>query len=127
MAVMSNEESDEDFKARLLPQILEEYQQPVKSITFGIDFDQTFSADPELFHILLDSLLARGHKAVIVTSRMGLRGDVVEIEWVTKKRIPIVFAAFGFKRTAAELNGYKIDVWMDDHPEHIIDPKDIQH
>lgn len=122
-----SEETDEEFAARFLPQIQEDYRiQQKLSLTFGIDFDQTFSSDPELFHLILDGLLARGHKAVIVTSRFGLRGDVLEIEWVTKKRIPIVFAAGTWKKRAAELHGYKVDVWMDDNPHHIIDPKEIR-
>jgi len=120
-------ETDEEFEAWFLPYIQEEYRvQPRPSLTFGIDFDQTFSSDPELFHLILDGILARGHKAVIVTSRAGMRGDVLEIEYVTKKRLPIVFAFGGFKETAAEAHGYKIDVWMDDNPHHIIDPKNMR-
>ena len=33
--------------------------------------------------------------------------------------MPIVFAADGWKRSAAEAAGYKVDVWIDDHPEYI--------
>ena len=100
---------------------------------FGIDFDNTFSADPALFHSFLDLLTARGHKAVIVTGRSkptgkgGLSEFLVEV--VTKGRLPIVYAGMKFKRLAATEAGYNVDIWIDDNPEFIDkqDPEKLQY
>lgn len=91
---------------------------------FGIDFDGTFGADPELFHKFLDLIEASGrHKAVIVTARnkpsFGATGWINGqplVEVVTKGRIPVVYAGSNPKREAALKAGYSVDIWIDDYP-----------
>jgi acid phosphatase class B len=92
-------------------------------VIFGIDFDNTFSADPVLFHSFLDLLTARGHSAVIITGRTKPTGshglDEFAVEVTTKCRIPIIYAGMKLKRLAAQEAGYNIDIWIDDNPVFI--------
>lgn len=92
---------------------------------FGIDYDDTWTRDPELFFQLLDLLQKRGHSAVIVTARNkpsfgsngGWNGEPIEI--AVKGKLPVVYAGNSTKREAANRAGYKVDVWIDDSPFYI--------
>ncbi len=94
------------------------------SLLFGIDFDDTFSADPVFFHSFLDLIEKSGHKAIIVTNRKKpLFGDSsvmegIDLQEVTKNRIPVVFAnsSSKTKRKAAFDEGFKVDIWIDNNP-----------
>lgn len=86
---------------------------------FGVDYDNTFSADPDGFRLVVNILRSRGHDFVLVTGRSdeGKYGE--EIRTAIGDLMPIVFAGGMWKRTAARTAGYNIDVWIDDNPEYI--------
>lgn len=88
-------------------------------MNIAIDFDGTFSADPEGWAQVIKLMEARGHKFVCVTGRSneGVFGEPV-IRTINGL-IPIVFAGDQWKRQAALQQGWKIDVWIDDSPEYI--------
>lgn len=64
---------------------------------FGIDYDDTWTADPDLFFQFLELLEKRGHKAVIVTARnkpsFGSNGtwSGEPIEIAVKGKLPVVY------------------------------------
>ena len=89
---------------------------------FAIDYDGTFSRAPEFFREMVLNGHAAGHRFVMVTGRSDegqwgaeVRNAVADLVAV----MPIVFAADGWKRTAAHAAGYRVDVWIDDNPEWI--------
>lgn len=87
-------------------------------MTFGIDFDETFSRHPKFFHELLDLIEKYNHKAVIVTARFkGMNNQ--DVHETTRDRLPIVFTGMNSKREYCEANNIYIDVWVDDSPERI--------
>ena len=88
-------------------------------VTFGIDYDGTFSAAPDIFRKIITDLFAAGHRAVLVTGRSdeGIWGE--EVRAAVGDLMPIVFAGMQWKREAAEAAGYPIDIWIDDKPEYI--------
>lgn len=96
-------------------------------MVFGIDFDGTFNADPQLFALLVKTMRARGHSAVIVTGRSdeGRYGTEVRetlehaCATVGEEPPPVVFAGAKWKVDAAKEAGYAVDVWMDDHPQFV--------
>lgn len=93
-----------------------------EGLLFGIDYDGTLAADPVLFGWLICSIRMRGHEVLLVTGRSdeGKWGDEVRAALSDIGiNVPIVFAANGWKRLAAEAAGYKVDIWVDDHPEWI--------
>lgn len=80
---------------------------------FGIDYDDTYSDDPDLFAQIVSLIKSRGHVAVIVTYRHGIKDKIPETGCE-------VFYTGGtpkaqFMRDA----GLEVDIWIDDYPELI--------
>ena len=86
---------------------------------FAVDYDGTYSRDPDLFREWLVAGRRMGHTFVLVTGRSDTLPWGDEVRRAVAGLMPIVFAADGWKRSAAEAAGYKVDVWVDDHPEYI--------
>lgn len=92
---------------------------------FGIDYDETWTKDPEFWFQFLELAEKKGHKAVIVTGRnkpsFGSSGTWTgePIEIAVKGKLPVVYAGNNTKREAANKAGYKVDVWIDDSPYYI--------
>ena len=88
-------------------------------LTFAIDFDGTFSADPDLWRELIPIIQGRrhGHQCVLVTNRPEIMGNDVRAE--VGSLMPIVFAGRKTKRSAVKDAGYKVNIWIDDSPEYI--------
>ncbi len=86
---------------------------------FAIDYDGTLSRDPDGFRLLVELLRGRGHTCVLVTGRSdeGQWGN--EVRRAVGGLMPIVFSSGGWKATAAERAGHRVDVWIDDMPEGI--------
>jgi hypothetical protein len=87
------------------------------SRTFAIDYDGTWSADPTAFAAFAALLRRRGHRVIIVTARVGGRG---EVERECRPHVDaIVFSGANYKREAAAASGETVHVWIDDRPEMI--------
>lgn len=80
----------------------------------ALDYDDTFTADPDLWMEFVASAKARGHEVTFVTFRYAgpYNGDI-EID-AQRMEIPIVFC--GQKQKAS---CYQADIWIDDRPEWI--------
>lgn len=85
----------------------------------AIDFDDTWSADPELWLAFVASLQRRGHRAIIATARRDIIENKQELRKWVPLDIPIVFCNHNYKREECIKHGYKPDVWIDDVPEGI--------
>lgn len=90
-----------------------------RSLTFAVDFDGTYAADPDLFCALIMEMERRGHRAVIVTGRSDTPPWNEEVRAAIPMGIPVVFAGAHWKRVAAMHAGYRVDIWIDDNPEYI--------
>ena len=88
-------------------------------LTIAIDFDGTFSADPDLWREIVGVMTGRryGHKCILVTNRPEAMGNDVRAE--VGDLMPIVFAGAQSKRSAAENAGYFVNIWIDDNPGFI--------
>lgn len=81
----------------------------------AIDYDYTYSADPETFNKVIATFKAAGHNVICVTGREdGVMG--VPVRNSIGKLVPVIFAGSVPKRVAARKNGYIVDVWIDDMP-----------
>ena len=77
----------------------------------AIDYDDTWSADPDLWAEFALSASKRGHCILIATNR---RSGLQELGW------PVVYCSASFtKRQATRSAGYEVDVWIDDNPKVI--------
>lgn len=96
-----------------------------KALTFGVDFDGTFAADPMLFKDIINAIANQGHDVVFVTGRSDDSGfgdevrDLIYETLGTDKLFPIIFAGPEWKRKAALDAGYDVNIWIDDNPEYI--------
>lgn len=84
------------------------------SLTFSLDYDATFTADPNLWRQFISDAQRRGHKVVCVTGR-STPPDFSRDPRLPDS-VPIVCAGSDFKRDAAARAGHHINIWIDDMP-----------
>lgn len=81
--------------------------------TISVDYDDTYTADPELFESFISEAKSRGHVVVIVTFRNGETHPLRDISHE-------VFYTSGMEKSAYMKSiGLEIDIWIDDWPELI--------
>lgn len=83
-------------------------------MTIALDYDGTWTADPELWHDFTRKAIDRGHTVIIVTGRTYRHEDLLQQR--LPKWIPIVYAGTRLKEKAAQASGYNVDIWIDDNP-----------
>jgi len=83
----------------------------------AIDYDGTYTADPDLWDGFIKAARAAGHKIWIVTCR---RGDDEERQDIKVPGAFIVFTAMMAKKAYCEQRLLNIDIWIDDDPASII-------
>ena len=95
----------------------------LQSKTFALDFDDTFTADPELWAAFVKLGISRGHKFYCVTARRSTLenentiNDAFEGQGI---QMPIIFSNLGSKIEEVDRRGIKIDIWCDDAPYAIV-------
>lgn len=88
------------------------------SLRIAVDFDETYTADPELFDLFIACAKAKGHDVRIVTYRT--RGNDFDIDEVCAKLgIKALFTAGMQKRHYCMRLNWLPDIWIDDTPVNI--------
>lgn len=87
----------------------------------GLDYDNTYSADPRLWRKFIDAARDYGHDVRIVTARddrFDRTVDMVALE----RWCPVIYTRGIAKRWFLEHFGgdFVADVWIDDKPESIL-------
>lgn len=90
-------------------------------MNIGLDYDQTFTADPDLWRQFISDAERRGHRVVCVTGRR--EPPDFSREPRLPDSVPIVCAGPVWKRDAAAKAGHPIQIWIDDMPEMIAPSK----
>lgn len=80
----------------------------------ALDYDNTYTADPELWDMFIIMATARGHEVHIVTMRHP------EDDTISDVTIPIIYCDGAPKRRVAQDAGHFFDIWIDDTPEGIV-------
>lgn len=96
-------------------------------LNFGVDYDDTITADFNCFGQLFKTIQSSGHNVIIVTGRSKTGKWETEVYQTLKTlyseynltEIQVVFAGSQWKREASIEAGYKIDIWIDNSPEYI--------
>ena len=92
-------------------------------MNIAIDYDDTFTADPELWSAFVANATARGHQLYMITARRNTMANSDLINAMLdlwKCQMPIVFCSLGSKLHAVEQRGIKIGIWIDDDPEKLV-------
>jgi hypothetical protein len=85
--------------------------------TYSVDFDGTYTSDPEAFDAFVALLRSRGHTVIMTTQRCErFRFDIETRVGDLAKFDALVFASGQTKEQAAREAGYAVDVWIDDAP-----------
>ena len=98
------------------------------SRNIALDYDNTYSADPELWDQIVRLMQSRGWKVFIVTARMDTSQNHLDLD-----RVPNVngkyFTSMTPKVDFMERQGITIDIWIDDDPYMVTGetPASIEH
>lgn len=94
-----------------------------KPLVFALDFDDTFTACPEIWSRFVRDVESNGHTVLLVTARRDTDENNTSIRAVLKSWgcvLPIIFTSLGSKLHAIERQGLKVDIWIDDEPEKLV-------
>jgi hypothetical protein len=92
----------------------------------AIDFDETYTRDPQLWDGFVSAAMAKGHRIFCVSARHERQmGEVRD----TIGRLIGVESCFGTggapkRRFMAEIADTHVDVWIDDAPESVVELPD---
>jgi hypothetical protein len=85
----------------------------------AIDFDETLTADADLWRRFLSVAIDLGHHCVCVTARRATDDNLDTItEWMHSHGIdlPIFFTSLGSKVDYMTKRGLRVDIWINDDP-----------
>jgi hypothetical protein len=86
----------------------------------ALDFDDTYTRDPELWDQFITLAQSRGHDIRIVTFRKRAMTDPV-LDYLATK-MPVIFTEYTQKRHFTNEMNWLVDIWIDDSPEFIVNP-----
>jgi len=89
----------------------------------ALDYDDTYTKDPEYWDQLIFIAEEYGHEIFVITNRQGISDEDDEVFNVPIDSSNVVFTGGKAKKEFAEDLGIKIDVWIDDEPEYILEDK----
>lgn len=89
-------------------------------MNIALDYDDTYTRDPELWDRFINNAVAHGHDIRIVTFRNG-NGNNDDIAATIGDRIPVIFTGGISKRRFCYAVDFWVNVWIDDMPEIIVD------
>ena len=84
----------------------------------AIDYDDTYTADIELWDNFIGSAIMRGHQVVCVTAR---RETAENVEQCDIPGVLTYFTALSSKMKYMEKHGIKVDIWIDDQPRVVVE------
>ena len=89
----------------------------------ALDYDDTYTADPELWNQFIDDSIERGHKVLICTARRDTEENREDVSLPEKYNgvVPKYFTGLRCKKKFLEARGIKVGVWIDDNPRVILE------
>ncbi len=85
----------------------------------SLDYDDTYTRDPEIWDRFIENCHKHGHTVFCVTMRYESEGDDVkrDLDHLVKK---IIFTGRKAKQKFMFDLGYNVHVWIDDNPGFVI-------
>jgi len=91
-----------------------------KQLNIALDWDDTFTADPEGFKAIIRCFQSLGHSVIIVTLRDNQDTDDRMSELRDKYGVEVIFCAGQSKERIIRELGLQINIWIDDNPRYIV-------
>lgn len=86
-------------------------------VNIAIDYDDTYTRNPEMWELVIDTMRDHGCKVFCVTKRWESESEDISIN------APVIYATRS-KMEAVARSGVSIDIWIDDKP-HTITPYSV--
>jgi len=80
----------------------------------AIDFDDTYTKDPELWNNFISNAKNRNHEVICVTMRYPEEGK--EVSRTIGMRCKVIFTERQAKKKFLQTMNIRPDVWIDDNP-----------
>jgi hydroxymethylpyrimidine pyrophosphatase-like HAD family hydrolase len=87
-------------------------------MNIALDYDDTFTSDPQMWRKIIAILKEVGHDVRIVTSRFYLFESEREIKEATG--LDVIFCKHNYKLEVTRKIGFNVDIWIDDNPGGIL-------
>lgn len=89
-------------------------------MNIAIDYDDTITADPELFSLIIRYFQLAKHRVFCITARNATLANSMEIKETFRRLeivdVPVHFTGGEPKIEYAKRNALAIDIWIDDNP-----------
>lgn len=85
-------------------------------MNISLDYDDTYTQDPDLWRTFIQQAQSRGHQVYCVTWRHA--GQPVSTE--LSRLVLVIYTDLQAKRPYMERLGIPIQVWIDDNPQAIL-------
>jgi len=86
----------------------------------AIDFDDTLTADSQLWLRFIETAKKLGHRCICITARRETEDNIESLDnWMTMHgvHLPVYFTNLRSKTEFAKERGLKVDIWIDDDPK----------
>lgn len=88
-------------------------------MNIALDYDGTYTADPELWLAFIKTAQSRGHKVYCVTMRW--EGEVGSMDPRLLQAVDQLFlTARAAKKPYMDSLGIRVDIWIDDMPQWLL-------
>ena len=94
-------------------------------MNLALDYDDTYTRDPEFWDLVVELAQGRGHTVYCVTMRGYAKDEVYDTIGRLIGRDRCIFTAQQAKAPFMWDLGIRIDVWIDDSPEYVIKNKTL--
>lgn len=88
-------------------------------MNLSLDWDDTYTRDPEAWNQFIDLMQQQGHSVYCVTMRHEAEGKEVK-EALSKRCEGVFFTNRQAKQEFMFARGIRIDVWIDDNPFFVL-------
>lgn len=89
----------------------------LSKIRFSLDYDDTYTKDPDMWLEFIKLLRNKGHDVLVVTMRSEREND---IDPRLLEAVRVIFTDGHQKLPYLQNCGIDIDIWIDDRPDYIV-------
>ena len=87
----------------------------------ALDYDKTYTADPDLWDTFILKCIANGHSVICITMRFPSETIPEDLKSWESEGIKIYYTSRKAKLVWAKQNNIKVDIWIDDNPGWLFD------